>query len=74
MINGNDISGEMTFEAAMKRIEEIMSLLDDKKISLEKSIDLYTESMGLIAFCNKKLEEAENKIRVITSEGEKDFQ
>ena len=66
-------SKELTFEGAMARIEEIMEALDNKNTTLDESVSLYSESMKLIAFCNNKLKDAEEKIKVVTAEGEKDL-
>ena len=44
-----------TYEAAKKRLEEIALKLEDKNISLEKSMELYEEGAKLVAVCYDKL-------------------
>ena len=53
---------EHTFETAMKRLEDITSLLESGNLSLDDSIKLYEEGAKLSVFCDKKLKEAQLKI------------
>ncbi|MBQ3692799.1 MAG: exodeoxyribonuclease VII small subunit [Clostridia bacterium] len=55
-----------TYEAAKKRLEEIALKLDDKNISLEKSLELYEEGAKLVAVCYDKLNTAELKFSQIS--------
>lgn len=59
----------LTFEEASARLEEIVKLLEDQKTTLDDSISLYSEGVQLIGICNKKLDEAEQKITVIDVKG-----
>lgn len=59
---------EMTYENAMSRLEEIVSALEEKEISLDESMKLFEEGTKLTAFCSKKLNEAEQKITLLTKE------
>ena len=52
----------MTYEQAIKRLEEIVSLLESGEISLDESIKLYEESAKLSSFCSELLNKAELKI------------
>jgi exodeoxyribonuclease VII small subunit len=58
----------MKFEEAIKRLEEIVRILEKGEISLDDSLSLFEEGVTLRKFCTKKLSEAEKKIRVITEE------
>ncbi len=55
-----------TYEAAKKRLEEIALKLEDKNISLEKSMELYEEGAKLVAVCYDKLNAAELKFSQIS--------
>ncbi len=55
-----------TYEAAKKRLEEIAVKLEDKDISLEKSMELYEEGTKLVAVCYEKLSAAELKFSQIS--------
>lgn len=58
----------MNFEESIKRLNEIVELLDSDKLSLEKSLDYYKEGIGLTVECKKMLENA--KLSVETMNGE----
>ncbi len=57
------------FENALKRLEEITELMESGDVSLEASIELYTEGLDIAKYCNKKLAEAEKKIKIIKGKG-----
>ena len=53
------------FESAVERLEEITDKLEAGDVSLEESIKLYTEGLEIAGVCDKKLAEAEKKIKII---------
>jgi exodeoxyribonuclease VII small subunit len=53
---------EITFEDAMKRLEEIVETLGGGNLSLEDSLKMFQEGMELCKICNEKLDEAEYKV------------
>lgn len=62
------MSKELTYEYAIKRLEEIVNLLENNEASLDESMKLFEEGTKLTAFCSEKLREAEQKITVLTKE------
>lgn len=56
------MAAKMTYEQAMKKLEEIVAKLDDGSLPLEESIKLFEESTKLAAFCNDTLEKAKLKV------------
>lgn len=56
---------EMTFEQAMKRLEEIVKQLEAGEAALDKSIALFEEGTKLSAYCNKLLDNAEQKVTIV---------
>ncbi|MCI6831959.1 MAG: exodeoxyribonuclease VII small subunit [Butyricicoccus sp.] len=56
---------EMTFEQAMKRLEEIVTQLEAGEAPLDKSMALFEEGTKLSAFLSKTLDEAEQKVLMI---------
>ncbi|HUV80704.1 MAG TPA: exodeoxyribonuclease VII small subunit [Candidatus Bathyarchaeia archaeon] len=63
---------EITFEDAMKRLEEIVETLGEGNLSLEDSLKMFQEGMELCKICNKKLDEAEYKVeKLMEKEGGK---
>lgn len=58
----------MTFEEKMDRLGEIVKLLENDKLSLDKALDLYKEGTEISVDCKKCLENA--KLSVKTMNGE----
>lgn len=54
------------FEEAFERLEEIVAKLESGDVALEESLDLYTEGMTLVKFCNQKLTVAREKIEKLS--------
>ena len=55
----------MNFEDSLKRIEEIVSILENGNTTLDQSVKLFEEATNLCALCNRKLENAEQKVKKI---------
>ena len=58
---------EMTFEEAMARLEEIVARLENGKGALDESLAVFEEGVALVNFCNAKLNEAEQRVRVLVA-------
>ncbi len=56
---------ELTYEKAVARLEEIVSMLENDKAGLEDTIKLYDEGLKLAAYCNDSLKTAKQKILTI---------
>ena len=56
----------MSFEAALKELEEIVGRLEQGRISLEESISIYERGEHLKSHCEKMLKDAEARIDKIT--------
>jgi exodeoxyribonuclease VII small subunit len=67
-------SGTISFEAAFERLEAILQMMNTGSISLDDSLKLYEEADGLIAICNKRLNEAERKIEILIKNRNGDLQ
>jgi exodeoxyribonuclease VII small subunit len=67
-----------TFEQSMTELEDIVSKLEAGDITLDASLELFEKGIKLANFCQKKLDEAEKKVKVLASSDdgeiiEKDF-
>ncbi|RLB10758.1 MAG: exodeoxyribonuclease VII small subunit [Deltaproteobacteria bacterium] len=62
------MSEERDFESAMKRLEEIVQMLENGNLSLEESLKIFEEGMKLVKYCSSKLEEAERKVSILVQE------
>jgi len=65
---------EMSFEAALAELENVVGRLESSQVSLEDSIRLYSRGEELKKHCESKLKSAEEKVAEITldSEGQPD--
>ena len=61
---------EMSFEDAMRELEKVVSDLERGDVPLEQSIALYERGAQLKQHCQTKLKEAEEKVALITQEGD----
>ena len=56
---------EKTFEASMQRLQQIVERLEGGELSLEESLKLYEEGVGLVQLCSKRLEHAQGRIETL---------
>lgn len=61
----------INFEQSMTRLEEIVRALESGSATLDESLKLYEEGIGLVRACSAKLDEAESKIKLlnVTADG-----
>lgn len=57
---------EKTFEENLKRLEEIVKILDSGECSLDDSVKFFEEGIALSRLCNTTLENAKQKITLLT--------
>jgi len=58
---------KMTYEQALKRLEEIVLILEQGSKPLEETMKLYEEATALAAFCGECLDTAEQKITALAA-------
>lgn len=61
---------DMTFEVAMKELEQVVGRLERGDVALDESITLYERGAALKKRCEAKLKEAEEKVAAITLDGD----
>ncbi len=61
---------EISFEDAIKRLEEISGDLENGKAPLGESLKLFEEGIGLVSECKKQLDDAEQKVKLLTGKEE----
>ncbi|MCP3032969.1 exodeoxyribonuclease VII small subunit [Halobacillus sp. A1] len=59
---------ELSFEEAMKQLEEIVEKLETGEVPLEKAIEYYQGGMKLSKLCNEKLGNVEKQMQQILNE------
>jgi exodeoxyribonuclease VII small subunit len=57
---------EMTFEAAVERLEEIVQAMESDKLPLADLLVRYEEGTKLVKLCQDQLSAAEKRIEIIT--------
>lgn len=61
---------EQNYENSLKRLEEIVKLLEEGGQPLEKTLELFSEGTALISACGKYLDDAEQKITTLMNNGD----
>jgi exodeoxyribonuclease VII small subunit len=60
----------LSFEAALRELETIVRQLEDGRVELEASIDLYGRGALLRRHCEAKLAQAKAKVEQVVGSGE----
>ena len=68
MNNKKDIEDEISFEEALKNLEDIVEELNNGDLELEKAITAYEKGIKLKSICEKRLKNAEQRIEKIKIE------
>ena len=63
-MSNNDLE-KLTFEKAMKELEELVDSLDKGDVSLDEAIAAYDRGSQLKDYCQKKLHDAKMKVETI---------
>ena len=63
-MSNNDLE-KLTFEEALKELEELVDSLDKGDVSLDEAIAAYDRGSQLKDYCEKKLQEAKMKVDTI---------
>ena len=61
----------ITFEAAIARIEQIVASMEKGNVTLEETVAFYKEGMDLAVFCSAKLRDAKLTIEEYAAAKEK---
>jgi exodeoxyribonuclease VII small subunit len=61
---------ELTFEQALRRLEEIVEALETEDLDLDKSLQFFEEGVSLSRHCNQQLQAAEKRIDVLLTKAD----
>jgi exodeoxyribonuclease VII small subunit len=64
----SDVSG-LSFEHAMKELEDIVRRLESGQVKLDEAVSAYERGAALKKHCEEKLAEARTKVEKITGSG-----
>ena len=56
---------DLSFEQALKRLEEIVEALETDDLDLEKSVQFYEEGVSMYRHCTQQLQRAEKRIDIL---------
>ncbi len=60
----------LSFEAALARLEEIVRALESGNAPLDSSLAMFEEGVSLVRLCGDKLDRAEQRIKILVSSGD----
>jgi exodeoxyribonuclease VII small subunit len=61
---------QQKFEDSLKKLEQIVSDLESGDLPLDDSLKLFEQGIKLVKVCQKKLEEAEQKVEILLKDEE----
>jgi exodeoxyribonuclease VII small subunit len=65
---------EMKFEEALKKLEKIVTDLENGSLSLDEALEKYEEGIRLSKVCAKKLEAAKKKVEILLKSDDGSFE
>jgi exodeoxyribonuclease VII small subunit len=54
-----------SFEAALKRLEEVLEALEHGNLDLEAAMRSFEEGVGLVKYCHERLNEVEQRVELL---------
>ena len=63
-----------TFEGAMKELEGLVDSMEKDTLTLEESLQKFEQGVKLTRICQQALNRAEQEVKVLTADGEMDFE
>lgn len=59
----------VTFEEALRRLDEVVARLESGEVGLEEAVALFEQGQGLLTACRERLAAAQRRIEELTAEG-----
>ena len=56
---------EISFEAALEELQNIVSALEAGNVGLDQSLGLYERGVELVRLCNSRLDEAQQRVDAV---------
>ncbi|MBN2332932.1 MAG: exodeoxyribonuclease VII small subunit [Deltaproteobacteria bacterium] len=57
-----------SFEASLKKLEDIVARLEAGDIPLDQSLKLFEQGISLVRQCSSRLDEVEKKVQILVSD------
>lgn len=61
---------DMSYEEALKELEEILEALESEDITLEDSLKKFKRGVALYTYCNKILKDIEGEVKILIKDDE----
>ena len=61
-------STQKNFESALEELEQVVEQLESGDLPLDDSLSAFEKGVGLVKFCNHKLNEVEKKIELLVKD------
>jgi len=61
---------EEKFESALEDLEQVVEQLESGDLALEDSLAAFEKGVGLVKFCNQKLNDVEKKVELLIKDKE----
>ena len=58
-------AAELSFEAALERLEAIVRRMESGETPLDEGLALYEEGIALVRRCTRELDEAEQRVKIL---------
>ena len=58
----------VTFEEALRRLDEVVARLESGEVGLEEAVALFEQGQGYLAACRERLGAAQRRIEELTAE------
>lgn len=65
---------ELSFEEALRQLEEVVHLLEDEELSLENALAAFERGQALVRHCATLLEKAELRVKQLVGGELSDYQ
>ncbi len=69
----NNNKEDIEFEKALSQLEEIVEKLESGELSLEESLNNFSEGVKLINYCRNELNKAEEKVEEVLKDNKGEF-
>lgn len=63
-------SVQRNFEGALEELEQVVEQLESGELPLDDSLAAFEKGVGLVKFCNQKLNEVEKKVELLIKDKE----
>lgn len=64
----SDLPDDLTFEAALQRLEALVAAMEADDVDLDAALAAYEEGVGLARFCLERLDTAELRVQELALE------